>query len=45
MFVASKFEDIHPLKIKTVFEKIGHEKLPVESIKQLELELLKTLHY
>ena len=24
MFVASKFEDIYPLKMKTVFEKIAH---------------------
>jgi hypothetical protein len=24
MFVASKYEDIYPLKMKTVFEKIGH---------------------
>lgn len=24
MFVASKFEDIHPLKMKIVFDKIGH---------------------
>lgn len=45
MFVASKFEDIHPLKMKIVFEKIGHQKLPVENIKQCELEILKALHY
>jgi cyclin-A len=45
MFIASKFEDIHPLKMKIVFEKIGHQKLTVESIKQLELDILKTLHY
>jgi len=24
MFIASKFEDIYPLKMKTVFEKIAH---------------------
>lgn len=24
MFMASKYEDIYPLKMKTVFEKIGH---------------------
>jgi len=27
MFVASKFEDIQPLKMKTVHEKIAHSKL------------------
>jgi hypothetical protein len=29
MFLASKYEDIYPLKMKTVFEKIGHSKLEV----------------
>lgn len=29
MFVASKFEDIYPLKMKTVFEKIAHKKLEI----------------
>ena len=27
MFIASKYEDIHPLKMKMVFEKISHKKL------------------
>lgn len=29
MFVASKFEDIFPLKMKTVYEKIAHQKLEI----------------
>ena len=29
MFLSSKFEDIYPLKMKTVFEKIGHQKLSI----------------
>jgi hypothetical protein len=33
MFVASKYEDIYPLKMKMVFEKIAHKKLPIEKIK------------
>jgi len=45
MFIASKYEDIHPLKMKMVFEKIAHKKLPIEKIKQMELEILKTIHY
>ena len=45
MFVASKYEDIYPLKMKMVFEKIAHKKLPIERIKTLELEILKTIKY
>ena len=37
MFIASKFEDIYPLKMKTVFEKIAHKKLEIEKIKSLKL--------
>ena len=45
MFVASKFEDIYPLKMKTVFEKIAHKKLEIEKIKTLELEIMKSINY
>jgi hypothetical protein len=29
MFMASKYEDIYPLLMKTVFNKIGHKKFAV----------------
>ena len=45
MFIASKAEDIHPLKMKMVFEKIAHRKLPIEKIKTMELEILKVIRY
>jgi cyclin B len=45
MFIASKFEDIYPLKMKMVYEKIAHKKLPIERIKALELDILKHIHY
>ena len=45
MFVASKFEDIYPLKMKTVYEKIAHQKLEISKIKNLELELLEVINY
>ena len=45
MFLASKYEDIYPLKMKTVFEKIGHGKLEVAKIKKLELDILKVIEY
>ena len=45
MFVASKFEDIHPLKMKTVHEKIAHKKLTVDEIKGTEMKVMSTLQY
>ena len=45
MFIASKFEDIHPLRMLTVFEKIAHKKVPIDSIKVLELELVDCIKY
>jgi len=45
MFLASKYEDIYPLKMKMVYEKIAHKKLPIERIKTLELDMLKTISY
>ncbi len=45
MFIASKYEDIYPLKMKMVFEKIAHKKIPIDKIKQLELEICKTIKY
>ncbi len=45
MFIASKFEDVYPLLMKTVFNKIGHKKLPKESILTRELEILRLLDF
>ena len=45
MFIASKYEDIYPLKMKMVYEKIAHKKLKIEEIKTLELDILKTINY
>lgn len=45
MFIASKYEDIYPLKMKMVYEKIAHKKLPMEKIKTLEMDILKTIKY
>lgn len=45
MFIASKFEDIYPLKMKTVFEKIAHKKLDISKIKSLELDIMKSIEY
>lgn len=45
MFMASKFEDIYPLKMVTVHEKIAHKKIEVAAINKLEIDILKTLNY
>lgn len=45
MFIASKFEDIYPLKMKTIHEKIAHQKLEIDRIKKLELEIMKAIDY
>lgn len=45
MFIASKYEDIYPLKMKMVFEKIAHRKLAIDDIKSLELDILKSINY
>ena len=45
MFIASKYEDIYPLKMKMVHEKIAHKKLPVSKIKSLEMDILKVINY
>ncbi len=43
MLIASKYEDVIPLNMKTVFEKIGHKKLPKEALVQREMDILRTL--
>jgi hypothetical protein len=45
MFIASKFEDIYPLKMKTIYDKIAHQKIDIERIKRLELEIMKAINY
>ena len=45
MFIASKYEDIYPLKMKMVYEKIAHKKLAIDLIKALELDILKSINY
>ena len=45
MFLSSKFEDIQPLKMVTVYEKIAHQKIEIQKVKSLELEILKVCDY
>ena len=45
MFIASKYEDIYPLKMRMVHEKIAHKKLSIERIKQQEMDIMKVIGY
>lgn len=45
MFIASKYEDIVPLMMKTVINKIGHNKFELTQVQEKELEMLKVLGY
>ncbi len=45
MFIASKYEDIIPLLMRTVVNKIGHGKFNVRQIEEKELEMLKFIEY
>lgn len=45
MFIASKYEDVRALKMKTVYNKIGHRKYTKPQIASMEREVLSTVHY
>ena len=45
MFMASKYEDVYPLLMKTVFNKIGHKKVSVDAIRAKELEILRAIGF
>jgi len=45
MFIASKYEEIYPTKLKVVHEKIAHKKLSIETIKNKENEILSALDF
>jgi hypothetical protein len=45
MFIASKYEDVIPLLMRTVIHKIGHNKFELYQIQEKELEMLGTLGY
>ena len=45
MFIASKYNDIYPLRLKILHEKIAHRKLSTKEIKKKENEITKLLNY
>jgi Cyclin, N-terminal domain len=45
MFMASKYEDIYPLRLKIVHEKIAHKKLSIQEIKGKETDISTNLNF
>lgn len=45
MFIACKYEEIYPMKLQVVHEKIAHKKLNPELIKKKESEILQTIGF
>ncbi len=45
MLIASKYEDIYPLKLSVVYEKIAHRKIPTQDIKDYEFKILSELDF
>ena len=40
MWIATKYEEIYPLRLKTLHEKIAHSKLSLQAIKEKETHIL-----
>jgi len=45
MFMASKYEEIYPLRLSVIHEKIAHRKIHPDQIKKKEMEIFMTLGY
>ena len=45
MFMACKYEEIYPFKLKLVHEKIAHEKISKEKIRSQERDIMRTLNH
>lgn len=45
MFMACKYEEIYPFKLKLVHEKIAHKKISKDKIRATERDIMKTLNH
>ncbi|KAL4427084.1 hypothetical protein ABPG74_004494 [Tetrahymena malaccensis] len=45
MFIASKYEEIVPFSLQKIYEKIAHEKISIQQLKQTEADILNTLNF
>lgn len=40
MFVATKMEEVYPLKMKTIYDKIAHKKIPIAELVDMEKKIV-----
>jgi len=45
MFMACKYEEIYPFKLRIVYEKIAHKKISKEKIRATERDVMMTLNH
>jgi hypothetical protein len=45
MFIATKYEDIIPLLLRTIINKVGHNKFTKKQVMEKELEMLRVFKY
>lgn len=45
VFISSKFEDVDPLCMQNVLVDAGHSKYSAHEIREMELDILRTLEY
>ena len=45
IFIACKYEEIYPIRLKILQERIAHNKLSEDQIRNMEAEILETLNF
>ena len=45
MLIATKMDEVYPLKVKTVFEKIVHKKIDKRELVEMEARIVKKLDF
>jgi hypothetical protein len=45
MFISSKYEDLSPLLMKTIINKIGHGKFSLSGVLEREVKMLRTIEF
>lgn len=45
MFIASKLNEVYPLRMKTLYEKIVHKKVAIEELRDREADLMRLFGY
>lgn len=45
MLIASKMEEVFPLKLRTAFERIAHKKIPMAELVEMEAKIMSALNF